>query len=131
MEELLEIVFTVGLLQGYILGTKTYQSEWQEWVNTTRVTPQSEGMTSSSQTPLLFEKEAPFKNTQKSGKYKNMVMGPNGVQKQEWLCWLGLAAIYWTRLDHSESEVVVRQSPPGNRMGGRGTQSLKLLHSNA
>jgi hypothetical protein len=31
-------------------------------------------------TPPLFEKEAPFQNTYKSRKNKNMVMGPDGVR---------------------------------------------------
>jgi hypothetical protein len=37
---------------------------------------------SRSQTPPLIEEEAPFQNTLKSGKNKNMVMGPDEAQNQ-------------------------------------------------
>jgi hypothetical protein len=43
-----------------------------------RVTPSREGVTSSSQTPPLAEKEAPFQ-TRKSLEKKNTVMSPDGT----------------------------------------------------
>jgi hypothetical protein len=60
--------------------------------------PSRGGVASRIQTPPLVEEEAPFKNTYKSGKNKNMVMAPDGARNQERLCWRGPAAIYWTGL---------------------------------
>jgi hypothetical protein len=33
------------------------------------------------------------------GTNKNLAMGPDEARNQERLCWAGLAAIYWTRMD--------------------------------
>jgi hypothetical protein len=52
-----------------------------------------------NQTPPLVEEEAPFKNTYKSGKNKNMGIGPDEGRYKERLCWRGPAAIYWTELE--------------------------------
>jgi hypothetical protein len=54
-----------------------------------------------------------------------MVMGSDGAQNQERLCWLGPAVIYGTGLaerarrqtDQSESEVIVRQWPHREGVG--------------
>jgi hypothetical protein len=51
------------------------------------------GVTNYRQNPPLVEEEAPFQNTQKSGKNKNIVMGPDGTRYREQLCWRGPAAI--------------------------------------
>jgi hypothetical protein len=37
---------------------------------------------------------------------KNVVMGPDGAQNQEWLCWLRPAATDWTALELSVSWLV-------------------------
>jgi hypothetical protein len=44
--------------------------------------PSRGGITSNNQTPTFVEEEAPFRNTQKSGKNKNMVTGPNEARNQ-------------------------------------------------
>jgi hypothetical protein len=53
----------------------------------------------SSETPPVIEEKAPFQNTQKSGKNKNMVVGSEGARNEERLCRRGQEAIYWTGLD--------------------------------
>jgi hypothetical protein len=73
-----------------------------------------------------------------SGKNKNMVMGSDGAQNQERLCWRGPAVIYGTGLaerdrrqtDQSESKVAVRQpSPiPRKRNDCVGLDSLDIRH---
>jgi hypothetical protein len=47
----------------------------------------------------VMEEEAPFQNTEKSGKNRNIVLGPIGARYKERLYWRGSATIYWTGLE--------------------------------
>jgi hypothetical protein len=69
--------------------------EVNEWV--LLESPPSEGDWPVVDSPFIFLKRRPNFEIHKSlGKNRNTVMGPDGTQNQDWLCWQRPAAVHLT-----------------------------------